>query len=133
MGVLDPKVDKARTFELLEKRGVVRAEVPFHGGHDEGWFDTITLTLANGSEVKLEHWYCGGYGWSSEAQGYVPGSTPANEDEELGELLGGPVDQRFGAWDSVPSTSGSCLWNVVTKEVTLFYEQDESVEHTVPV
>lgn len=117
MGLLDPKLNKERTFELLRKKGAVKAVLEFSGGHDEGNVDSITLVLADGSTQKLEVWYCGGYTINAEAgygspNYYVPLSTPANEDEELSDLLQGPVNEQFGSWGSVPYTSGEVVWYV---------------------
>ena len=70
MGLLDPKLDKARTLELLRKRGAVKAELKFQGGHDEGDVEEIILTLDDGETVNLDTWYCGGYGYGPN--GYEP-------------------------------------------------------------
>ena len=125
MGCLDPQVDAARTFELLRARGACRAEVSFTGGHDEGGVEGIVLTLDSGEKVELEHWYCGGYR-IGEHGAYVPVSTPANEDEELADLLSGPVDSVFGSWGDVPHTDGTLVWVTHSTTVTaeLRYGQD---------
>jgi hypothetical protein len=128
MGLLDPKLDKARTFELLRKRGAVKAELKFQGGHDEGNVEEIILTLDDGETVELPTWYCGGYVYTDD--GYQPMSTPANEDEELADLLEGPINERFGAWGSVSSTYGVLTWDVETRggEVVFSYTQDVETE-----
>jgi hypothetical protein len=132
MGLLDPKVDKDRTFELLKKKDAIKAELQFQGGHDEGSIEWIKLTLSSGEEVELEDWYCGGYTLDPEATGppyeWVPMSTPANEDEELSELLQGPIDAEFGSWGSVPSTIGTLTWDVFTRKATMSYSQDVETE-----
>ena len=55
-------------------------------------------------------------------------SKPANEDEELSELLQGPIDNEFGSWGSVPSTYGSLTWDVFTRKATMSYSQDVETE-----
>lgn len=123
MGLLDPKMDKARTFELLKKRDAIKAVLAFQGGHDEGAVESILLTLKSGEEVELETWYCGGYGMD-ENHNWVPMSAPANEDEELADLLEGPINAEFGSWGSVGSTYGSLTWDVFTGTAKLSYTQD---------
>lgn len=127
MGLLDPKMDKARTFELLRKKDAVKAVLSFQGGHDEGSVESIILTLKSGEEVELDTWYCGGYGMDDQ-NNWVPMSTPANEDEELADLLEGPINERFGSWGSVGSTYGSLTWDVAKEEAILNYEQDQPQE-----
>ncbi len=131
MGLLDPKIDKQRTFELLKKKGAIKADLLFQGGHDEGSVETITLTLSSGEEVELDTWYCGGYGMEKDEDGgyrYVPLSEPANEDEELADLLEGPINEEFGSWGSVPSTYGHLIWDVFTGKVEMHYSQDVETE-----
>lgn len=133
MGLLDPKLDKPRTFELLKKKDAIKAELRFSGGHDEGNVEEIVLTLSTGEKVELPTWYCGGYGLGEKDPvtgyyAYVPLSTPANEDEELADLLEGPINEEFGAWGSVPYTSGVLEWDVFTGKVTMNYNQDVETE-----
>lgn len=131
MGLLDPKMDKERTFELLRKKGAVKAVLEFQGGHDEGNVDTITLFDAHENGKDLPTWYCGGYTYEKTADGYreKPLSTPANEDEELADLLEGPINQAFGAWGGVSSTSGRLTWDVEAGTAQLDYEQETWAEH----
>jgi hypothetical protein len=131
MGLLDPKRDPDRTFELLEKKGAIRAELPFEGGHDEGSVETILLTLKSGEVVEMDTWYCGGYGLKDGQ--WVPLSTPQTLDEELADLLEGPINAEFGGWGSVPSTRGTLVWDVFTRKAKLSYSQEEYVEHDYEV
>lgn len=133
MGLLDPKLDKERTFELLRKKGAVKAVLPFQGGHDEGSVESITLTLEDGSEVDLPTWYCGGYTLGERKPNgdygdWVPLSTPTNEDEELADLLEGPINQEFGSWGGSPSTFGSLTWDVSKGDFELLYDQADDGE-----
>lgn len=135
MGLLDPKLDKERTFELLRKKGATRAELTFSGGHDEGDVDSITLFNEDGIIGDLQVWYCGGYGLNPDypsnpaAATWVPMSEPANEDEELSDLLQGPVNETFGSWASVESTSGVLVWDVTEGTARMSYSQDEPRDH----
>lgn len=137
MGLLDPQLNKPRTFELLRKKGAIRAELEFSGGHDEGDVNSITLIAANGDTEDLVVWYCGGYMLNpdrkkddySHANTWVPMSAPANEDEELSDLLQGPVNERFGSWGGVESTQGVLTWDVEDGTAKLQYSQDEPVDH----
>lgn len=129
MGLLDPKIDKERTFELLRKKGAIKATLTFQGGHDEGSVEGIILTLETGEEVELPTWYCGGYTSGPKREDgtwgpMMPLNTPANEDQELADLLEGPINQEFGSWDSVPSTEGTLVWDVFTGKADLKYEQE---------
>ena len=137
MGLLDPKMDKERTFELLKKKDAIKAVLTFEGGHDEGSVETIMLTLSSGEEVELENWYCGGYRLTPDSKGppyeWVPMTVPANEDEELSELLQGPIDAEFGSWGSVPSTYGSLTWDVFTGKAVMSYSQDVQTEFSKEV
>lgn len=102
----------------------------FSGGHDEGSVESITLIVAGGkAEMDLPTWYCGGYGWDNEKNTYKPLSEPANEDEELADLLEGPINERFGAWGGAPSTYGTLTWDVATGDAKLSYTQDEPADH----
>ena len=129
MGLLDPKLNKARTLELLRKKGAVKAVLTFQGGHDEGSVETIMFTLNDGEEVEFDTWYCGGYVYSAEKNDWVPSSEPANEDEELADLLEGPINERFGSWGNVNSTFGTLTWDVAKEEAILSYEQDQPHEY----
>jgi hypothetical protein len=127
MGLLDPKLDKPRTFELLKKKGAVKAVLAFAGGHDEGQVEKIVLTLESGEETEFDTWYCGGYGMEKDAAGtyqYVPTNTPANEDEELADLLEGPINERYGSWGGAPSTEGILTWDVAEGTVKLEVSQE---------
>lgn len=128
MGLLDPQLNKPRTFELLRKKGVVRAELEFSGGHDEGDVNSIMLFKEEGWEIEnLVVWYCGGYGY--EGGQWVPMSKPANEDEELSDLLQGPINERFGSWGGVDSTHGTLTWDVKAGTAKMEYHQDEPAYH----
>jgi hypothetical protein len=132
MGLLDPKLDKKRTFELLRKKGAAQAVLRFYGGHDEGSVQEITLTLENGDSADLPTWYCGGYGLEKNKQGefdYVPLSVPANEDEELADLLEGPINEAFGSWGGVATTEGTLTWDVASGEAKMSYSHEEWAEH----
>lgn len=140
MGLLDPKTSDehvGRAFELLERKGAISAVLEFDGGHDEGSVSSITLTLSSGEKVDLPTWYCGGYTIDSAAYKenplsqsvWVPLNLPANEDEELADLLEGPINEQFGSWGSVPSTQGTLIWDVHTRKATLSYSQETYVEH----
>lgn len=131
MGLLDPKLDKKRAFLLLARKGAIKAVLEFEGGHDEGYVQGITLTLRDGTEVDLPTWYCGGYtlGDKDPITGhyaYVPLNTPANEDEELADLLEGPINATFGAWGGVESTNGTLTWDCVTRQARMSYTQEET-------
>jgi hypothetical protein len=130
MGLLDPKVDLDRTMDLLRQRGVAKAVCEFEGGHDEGDVTSITLTKKDGSEEDFIVWYCGGYrmGPGPDYE-YTPLSDPANADEELSDLLQGPVNERFGAWGGVPNTGGRLVWDTHTNVVTLSYSQETYADY----
>jgi len=122
---LHAELEKTRTFELLRKKGAATAVLEFNGGHDEGGVESILLFDAAGELVcDLEVWYCG---YSNGD--WIPISKPANEGQELSDLLQGPVDQTFGSWGSVASTSGICTWDVEAGTATLSYTQDEPAEY----
>jgi hypothetical protein len=123
MGLLDPKIDKRRTFEMLRKKGAVQAIANFEGGHDEGGVTSITLVYppptegAEPLEKDLKVWYCGGYQYTGS--GYKRLSEPKNEDEELSELIQGPVDERYGSWAGEFSAWGKLIWDVEEEKVTM--------------
>jgi hypothetical protein len=103
----------------------------FEGGHDEGSVQTITLTLDTGEDVELEPWYCGGYGMKEDGKGgydWVPLSEPENEDDELADLLEGPINQEFGSWGDVPTTEGTLTWDVFTEKAVLNFRQERYQE-----
>jgi hypothetical protein len=130
MGLLDPKLDKQRTFELLRKKGAIKAILEFDGGHDQGCVQSITLiTGPDESSEDLPTYYCGGYGYDEAAGGWVPLGKPANEDEELADLLEGPINERFGSWGSVESTVGTLTWEVESETCSMHYEQSEYISH----
>lgn len=137
MGLLDPKLDKERTFELLRKKGATKAVLEFEGGHDEGGVQSIRLITGESDESEeLPTFYCGGYGYNAnwkEGDPYEdrwqPLSKPANEDEELADLLEGPINERFGSWGSVESTVGRLTWEVEGETCSMHYEQSEYISH----
>ena len=129
MGLLDPKLDKERTFELLRKKGATKAVLTFEGGHDEGSVQMIEMTKKDGEVEDLPTYYCGGYGYSEEAGAWVPMGKPANEDEELADLLEGPINEAFGSWGGVESTVGNLTWDVGTETCKMHYEQSEYLSH----
>ena len=133
MGLLDPKINKERTFELLRKKGAIKAELAFEGGHDQGAVETIMLTLETGEQVELPTWYCGGYGWDPDKNNYLPLSKPKNEDQELADLLEGPINEAFGSWGDVPSTEGVLVWDVFTGKAELKYSQERYQTYTEEV
>lgn len=128
MGLLDPKMDKERTFRLLRKRGAHQAILTFQGGHDEGSVEEIKLILGTGEEVTLDTWYCGGYMYDPTTGQYKPLSEPANEDEELADLLERPINEAFGSWGGVGSTYGTLTWDATENTVTMNYVQDREQE-----
>jgi hypothetical protein len=133
MGLLDPKLDHERTIELLRKQGATSAVLHFEGGHDEGNVQSITLILEDGSERDMPTWYCGGYFLEQNADGgrdEIPLSQPANEDEELADLLEGPINARFGSWGDVPSTCGTLTWDVGEGTVQFDFVQETYERHT---
>jgi hypothetical protein len=127
MGCLDPKIDKQRVKELLEKKGAFGADVLFNGGHDQGDVESITLHKSGGETEDLVVWYCGGYRFNPEG-GYIRLNEPANEDEELSELLQGPIDATFSTWGSVPSTYGVLEWRVQADDVSAQMQYTQDVE-----
>jgi hypothetical protein len=130
MGLLDPKLDKERTFELLRKKGATKAILSFEGGHDEGAVYSILLVSEiTEQHVELPTWYCGGYGYDGATGAWVPMSKPANEDEELADLLEGPINERFGSWGGVESTMGKLTWDVEHETCFMHFEQSEYHSH----
>jgi len=131
MGSLDPRLDKARVFELLRKKSATQAVLEFSGGNDEGGVNSIVLTiaLANGetTEQDLEIWYCGGYRVLGIGQ-YERMSEWENEDQELSELLQGPVDEKYGTWAGDFSAYGTLVYDVETETVTMNEEVQSGYE-----
>ena len=134
MGRRDPKLNKERTFELPERRARSRPWSHSKAAMTRAPSSRSLLTLKSGEDVELDSWYCGGYTYSRltvEGAAYVIGvrlNEPANEDEELADLLQGPIDNEFGSWGSVPSTYGSLTWDVFTRKATMSYSQDVETE-----
>lgn len=123
MGILDPKLGKDRAFELLRKKGAIRAVCSYNGGNDEGGVDQITLFFPPTAEDEepiqdLEVWYCGGYTYTADGT-YQPASTARTEDQELSEILQGPVDEKYGTWAGDFSAYGTLTWDVATGEVVM--------------
>lgn len=137
MGILDPKLDKERTFELLRKKGALKAILTFEGGHDEGSVQSIRLITGENDEGEdFPTWYCNGYGMEDDGKGgyrYVPMSEPANEDEELADLLEGPINETFGSWGGQESTVGTLTWDVEAETCHMHYEQAEYKSHEAVV
>ena len=116
MGCLDPKLDKERAFALLRKKSATKAVLHFEGGNDEGGCTGIVLEVAlpNGGgyeQQDLEVWYCGGYQHLGNGQ-YGRLSEWENEDQELSELLQGPIDEKYGTWAGDFSAYGTLTWDV---------------------
>ena len=133
MGCLDPKIDKERVFTLLRQKSATKAVVEYSGGNDEGGVNSIILTiqLANGELEERDFlvWYCGGYQYLGGG-GYKRLNEWENEDQELSELLQGPVDEKYGSWAGDFSAYGELIWDVEGGTVVLEDNVQSEYEHS---
>lgn len=129
---------RSEVFELLKARGIAFVEVEFHGGHDEGGTDGISLQDASREEIGTmqEYWDCGN--WDAEKRQYVPPVPPTAEeqiDRDLSTALCKPVyDKYYGfAWEG--SVEGKVIWDVAEGRVSMegyeYSEHGESIDSDI--
>lgn len=110
---------KARVFQLLRAKGASKAVVRFSGGNDEGGVDSIELILplANGEEAKVDlPVYHGSY--------MHPGKDKT-DDQDLSDLLGSPVDDRYGSFAGDFEVYGTVVWDVAAATATFHQSYSE--------
>lgn len=114
-------IDKPRTFELLRARGIVKVEVSFSGGNDEGGADGYAAYLADGTAVELgvsraNEWPTGTWTvW--ERDGQRPATQQEIDDSILTDLLEAPVYAEYGGFSGDFSVSGTVTWDVIAGTV----------------
>lgn len=104
---------------------MAKVVVTFSGGHDEGGIDGITFEDFDTGLISLPeiHW--------SDAYLMYPSDNweppiDLTDNQELSQLLQGPVDAEFGSWAGEWSVNGDVVWNVT--DGTVIMTKNESVE-----
>lgn len=115
-------MEREQIFDLLAAAGVVKVELEFSGGGDEGNVDEITATVKDADalfEYDLDN---------------VPLLVAKQEEwesefdiERFAEALEEPINDNFGGFDG-PGVAGRLEWNVETRKVLLNYSREEWVD-----
>lgn len=121
-------------FDVLVAKEVVRAEVSFSGGHDEGGCDDVLLLAADGRVVQelREAWPETVY---DQASGRHIEKPIPDGDAALAHALCRPVYNRYGGFAGEYCVSGTVVWDAAARTVTIggkeSVEQYESFEETL--
>lgn len=106
MSIFDePRTNKQRTFNLMAQLDIRKAEVEFSGGNDEGGVDNITV-----------------YRGERQIEGNLPVSyatKDATSEQELAELLGRPVYDKYYGFAGEFYVQGTVVWDLATKKVNM--------------
>lgn len=118
----DVTTDKDKTLALLRERGIVKVEVHFSGGNDEGGADDVTATLKDGTQTRLnpgnahqdwnsKEWVVGAY---DETHKYATRPATPGEVAEatLSELLEAPVYDTYDSFAGEFYVDGTVTWDV---------------------
>lgn len=105
------------TLSLLRSRGIVKAEVSFSGGNDEGGVEEITLIDGAGVESNFEISYGGGYSYVNGR--YQRDDSALTEDQKLSIALQKPVDDAYGSFAGDFNVYGSVIFDTVKNTVTM--------------
>jgi hypothetical protein len=109
---------RAEVFRRLRELGVVAAVVPFHGGYDEGFTESITLQGAEGNAVAVIH-----------EDYYGNAEEPFGGAHHLAEALSRPVYEEYGGFAGEFEVEGRVIWDVSKATVTMVgSEAEESSE-----
>lgn len=111
--------NRDEVFTELNRRGIVRVEVEFSGGGDEGGVDKITVYP---SESELEPNYPQ---YDYQKRRY---KTPMS----LEQMLCWPVESQYGGFGFEGSVHGKVIWDVPSRSVRLEGEQTQYVPFTEP-
>lgn len=104
-------------FDLLEKIGIVRAEVYFSGGGDDGHVEEPSLFVKPGCKLKE-----------------VLSQLEEELEKELKEDLKNLVDYHFGSgWWNGANSCGRLTVSVADRSAKVSYSVDEPVQYNAAV
>jgi hypothetical protein len=92
---------REETFNELVRCNVVKVEIEFSGGNDEGGADSVELINPAGAKTQLRYEY-------------------GANDNSLYEALCGPLD-RWGSFAGEFYVNGTITWDVPIRKVFLSY------------
>ena len=137
------QADKNKVFDKLMQLGVIRVEVHFSGGNDEGGADDCTAWNADKEHVKLpearayrsskfnketkewepQSWQV----WEPAIKDSRDATEQEIEDSEFIHLLEEPIYDTYGSFAGEFEVDGTLIWDVTEGTVTM--STDESVQH----
>ena len=130
---MNTKMSTTEAMNVLRSRGIVKVDVHFSGGNDEGGADGFTAFDAEGKEVALDldsnayedqefdpatkRWKP--IGWTVHSFDPVErkhGKRPATPEEieiaRLRDALEAPIYEEYGGFAGEFYVDGTCTWDV---------------------
>lgn len=96
-------------FAMLKAMGVVRVNVHYSGGGDEGGVELVEMVGADGKVAQEREQYPD-YKYNPETREYT--MLPMSREQELNIALCKPVYNRYGSFAGEFYTSGTFVWDV---------------------
>lgn len=131
----DTDMSTNEAMTILRQRGIVKVDVHFSGGNDEGGADRFTATTADGTEVDLgfdthayrdstydtttRSWRHGSWvvgSWDQETRKHStrPATDAEVESARLRDALESPIYAEYGSFAGEFYVDGTCTWDVAT-------------------
>lgn len=109
-------MDRHKIFSTLKARNIVKVEVHYSGGDDEGGVNQIDLIDTAGKVEHMEEYYDGYSKWNDATQRWEE-PAPPTEEQLLSKSLCRPVYDRYGSFAGEFYVNGSVVWDVVAGTV----------------
>lgn len=105
---------REQVWRVLVLLGVVKVEIAFSGGNDEGGPDNVSVYFADEDILEL----------------YEPDTGSTSPEAKLLERLIEPLYDRWGGFDGNFEVTGLYTWDVATQTVDADFSETEWVGHT---
>lgn len=121
--------DKALAFTLMRKLGIVRAEVEYSGGNDDGGVNDIRIFRGPGADdpngvddttgEQLEEYSEGELEYNVRTDRWKPKTPKTLTDQDrLAQQLCAPVYEEWGSFAGEFYVSGKLVFDAATQKVT---------------
>jgi hypothetical protein len=112
----DKVMDRHKVFSLLKARNIVKVEVQYSGGNDEGSVNQINLIDNAGKVEYMEEYYDNYSVWDETTKSYRSPEPPTKE-QLLSKSLCAPVYDKYYSFAGEFYVSGTVTWDVVAGTV----------------